>query len=146
MAFGFLARARTVDPAPGATRPETVAAETKEPEELAAAELPPDPAKFHQPAAAAITPAGAEGDVNTKTGGSDQTAANSPAAAANEGSSNALASAAAPPANAAPAAAPPAAEAGPAPGVNKLVVIGLPLGAMLLLAGVYWLILRGGAA
>jgi hypothetical protein len=176
MAFGFLARARTVDPAPGAARPEedtlTDAASTQgfgasaadaAAENAADSAAPPDPAQFNREQAARTE--NAAGDQNsdvrifTVPVGQPESSRETPApdaatpATAVSASRTAEGNIEGSPAEApliadakeiAQAPVPTALEDSPA--ANTLVVVGLPLAAVVLLVGVYWLILRSGAA
>lgn len=145
MAFGFLGRARTVQPAAEAQRPEAKsvdndksaaekmtddqgftasAADAAGADRANASNIPPDPAKFDRQVAAKAV--------------SETTAANENVAAvdtASEQASNVLAAA---------SSGAPTAEAA-SPTVNTVLVVGLPLAAVALLVGVFWMILRGGA-
>ena len=144
-AFGVLGRARAASGATGATRPDDAAekdsstdeagdsqALAASPAEIAEAEQA-DPADFPDPAGYV------EDEQADEAGSSESLAANDAASPpAKEVTANK-----APPAEGAmsPAASPSLAE----DQLNELLVIGVPLGAAVLLMGVYWLILRAGA-
>jgi flagellar hook-length control protein FliK len=147
MSFGFLARARMVEPAATTAsdakadndeRPATTA--DADPQGFAATaadsggsdEMPPDPSAF------------AKSNTNEVAVSSGPDAVEVAAAAP-----AAMAPVAAEPASASPpaavSAAAPAAEAASPVMTNTLLVVGLPMGAVVLLVGVFWVILRGGA-
>lgn len=125
MDFGFLARARSVDPAPGATRPEIAAVKS---DEADAVETPPDPAEFddRMDANAATTADEINETETIAVPATSVAAADVPAAS--------------------PPVVNPASETLSPLATNTLLVVGLPVGAMVLLVGVFWLILRSGAA
>jgi hypothetical protein len=110
--------------------------------------MPPDPSQFDKPNAnvvgeAAEQDAGGKSDENVKAAATTPVLAEpaEPAAAAGEG----VLAAAEAPAKASVASAAPVAEATSPMMTNTLFVVGLPLGAAVLLVGVFWVILRGGA-
>jgi hypothetical protein len=141
MAFGFLARARTVQPAAEATRPAATSDDTtKAAAAVSAADdaqgfaasaadvaaaanadsVPPDPARFEQQGKNAAEPAAKGQEPAAKEVAAAQTAA-------------------------IPAAIPPVAQATLPTSGNTILVVGLPLAAVVLLVCVFWLILRGSA-
>jgi hypothetical protein len=155
MAFGFLARARTVDEAPGAARPETTAAvETSEENQTAAAaqgfsataadaaaekdasaETPPDPTEFDKARATnrtidsgkGSTAATVESDVSSRPVDEAKPPVDESPAVASVAEATPMAASAQTSSPTTEAASP----------VNTVLVVGLPLGAVVLLAGIY---------
>jgi hypothetical protein len=119
-AFGFLARAKPTESAAAPAESDAESAADVGETESGKLATPPDPAGFGQQLASAEPEQPTEAvEVKTET--------------------------AAPATSASPAAAPEAVSPELESAASPLLVIGLPLGAVVLLAGLFWLILRNGA-
>jgi hypothetical protein len=155
MAFGFLGRARTVEPAKTATEPGATEATATKSDAETAKDQPAAPAtggdgftasaadaaaaESTNPADRPPNPVEFDRQMTAKEGAGVRPANEQVAAAKADGAAEA---AAAPPLAATPA----AGVTTPAFPLQTVLVIGLPVGAVVLLVCVFWLILRGGTA